>query len=58
MGPLLRQLLVPIAAVIVIAGCDSASDSLDQTAYAQTDVRLGAGKEAVNGKILGVNYTG
>lgn len=58
MGSLLRYLL-PLAAALVIVGCDDASGTAnDQTPYAQTDVRLGAGKEAVNGKILSVNYTG
>lgn len=57
MGSLLRPLL-PVAAMLVIAGCNAASESADQTPYEQSDIRVGTGKEAINGKILGVNYTG
>jgi len=47
-------LLAPLAA----CGGSSPSSPTPNAAYSQTDVRVGTGDEAVNGKLLTVNYTG
>jgi FKBP-type peptidyl-prolyl cis-trans isomerase FkpA len=47
-------LLAPLAA----CGGSSPSSPTPNVAYSQTDLRIGTGDEAVNGKRLTVNYTG
>ena len=47
-------LFAPLAA----CGGSSPSSPTPNVAYSQTDLRVGTGDEAVNGKLLTVNYTG
>ena len=55
--------VVPFAALValaaVIIGCaDSSTAPSTNPAFSQTDVRVGTGTAAANGKALTVNYTG
>jgi FKBP-type peptidyl-prolyl cis-trans isomerase FkpA len=49
--------LVAIAAVSVSCS-DSLTAPTNYAAYSQTDLRVGTGGDAVNGKVITVNYTG
>lgn len=53
--------LVLVAVFLPIAACGGGSSPSSPTPnvpYSQTDLRVGDGAEAVNGKLLTVNYTG
>jgi FKBP-type peptidyl-prolyl cis-trans isomerase len=47
-----------LAGFIAFAGCNNSPTTPTQIAFSQTDLRAGAGAEAVSGKVLKVNYTG
>jgi FKBP-type peptidyl-prolyl cis-trans isomerase FkpA len=54
-------LLALIVVLIPLAGCGGDSNPTTPTPnipYSQADLRVGTGAEAVNGKVLTVNYTG
>lgn len=59
---MMRALPVVILAALAAAGCKGGNDSpTGPTAtapYSQTDLRVGTGAEAVNGRTVVVNYTG
>jgi FKBP-type peptidyl-prolyl cis-trans isomerase FkpA len=46
------------ALAALVAGCDNTPVQPSSPAYSQTDLRLGAGAEAVSGSVLSVTYTG
>ena len=48
-----------LAAAIGVGGCDSSPTGPSNFApYSQTDLRVGTGGDAVNGRVLTVHYTG
>jgi FKBP-type peptidyl-prolyl cis-trans isomerase FkpA len=55
------HLLLPFALTIMVVGCGSSSSPTSPSnvnvPYTQTDITVGSGAEAVNGKRLTVNYT-
>lgn len=56
-----RFLMMALAALAVACGGDSGSSPTAPTVnvpYSQTDLRVGTGTEATNGRRLSVNYTG
>ncbi len=52
-----RVFIVAIALVASACGGSSSSPDLPTTSYSQTDLRVGTGAEAVNGRSLIVHYT-
>ena len=40
------------------AGCNESPTSPNNAPFSQTDLRVGTGADAVNGRVLTVNYTG
>ena len=56
---LLRILMVAVVpAVLSVSGCASPTVPSNNAPYSQTDLKLGTGLLAENGKVLTVNYTG
>lgn len=47
-----------VALAILIAGCADAPTAPNNAAYAQSDLRVGTGADAVVGRVLTVHYTG
>jgi FKBP-type peptidyl-prolyl cis-trans isomerase FkpA len=48
-----------LAAATVAAGCGSnPAEPTSSAPYSQTDIRVGTGAEATNGRVVTVNYTG
>ena len=52
-----RTLVVVIALLASACGSSSSSSELPTASFSQTDIRAGAGAEAVNGRTLTVHYT-
>ena len=52
-----RTLVAAVALLAAACGGSSSSPDLPTTAFTQTDIRVGAGAEAVNGRNLTVHYT-
>jgi FKBP-type peptidyl-prolyl cis-trans isomerase FkpA len=53
------QLLALVAVAVTATSCsDSPTAPTNYAPFSQTDLRVGTGGDAVNGKLLTVNYTG
>ncbi len=52
--------LLPLAvlALAFLSACDNTTTGPSSAPFSQTDLKVGDGAEAVNGKVLQVNYTG
>lgn len=47
-----------LVAAILVAACGDAPTSPNNAGYAQSDLRVGTGADAVTGRVVTVNYTG
>ncbi len=55
----LVRLCIALASVLTVGGCaESPTAPSNFSAYTQTDLVVGTGGDAVNGKLLNVHYTG
>lgn len=52
------MLLSLVVFAAVVAACNNTTTSPSSAPYSQTDLVVGSGAEAVNGKLTTVNYTG
>ena len=55
---MLSRCLNVLALAILIAGCGESPTAPNNAAYAQSDLRVGTGTDAVIGRVLTVHYTG
>jgi FKBP-type peptidyl-prolyl cis-trans isomerase FkpA len=56
--PVLILLIALVGALAACGGGSSPAAPTPNVPYAQTDLKVGDGAEAVNGKVITVNYTG